>query len=459
MTDSRAPLDQTRFSSRRARFRRRLLLFTFSFAMSTLLFGGVLFSVVEIYIPAKRLGETNQKTFERVHCDFQTCDVTEIANDWEFAASDYLLDKKTNFLLNIDQPAADFFGFPLRYSDPAFISRFNPPASISTPARESWRLYSATNQVGSRAVVVMVGYAEKASWKMDLPPPPTKLIDDRLKQQLASIERTLRENSGRVQFESAVLKRKIAADGYEIVDLSSSEILGGGYQIPVYLPSAKPLPSEGLSFWRDKLDLYIVRVDANERLLAVSTNLIGDLPTLVSLFTLLFTVSGVVGYVSGSTFLRKYFLFKRANPHTVDEAIRLGEGPSIEFKRNLSFESASSTEQLLQSVAAFANTGDGTIFIGIDDEAKITGVGIDGAKQRDRISQRIYQLIRQRIRPVPPIQVGFLDVRGFTVLTVFVPRGEEPLHFVDGVIYVRYGASDIKAQPEIVKKLLAQHAF
>ena len=52
--------------------------------------------------------------------------------------------------------------------------------------------------------------------------------------------------------------------------------------------------------------------------------------------------------------------------------------------------------------------------------------------QFGRDSQRIYQLVRQRIRPIS-IRVDFADVRGYTVCSVFVPRREEPLHFLDGV--------------------------
>jgi predicted HTH transcriptional regulator len=59
----------------------------------------------------------------------------------------------------------------------------------------------------------------------------------------------------------------------------------------------------------------------------------------------------------------------------------------------------------------------------------------------------------------PAIHVEFVELRGLEICTVFVPRGEEPLYFLDGVILVRYGSADIKAQPEIVKRLLAAHAF
>lgn len=434
------------------------MVFSFTCALATLLFGGLIFSVVEIGIPLNHLREANQKTIERIPCDVNGCDVSGITNDWEFAPSDYVLDKKTYFLLNVDQPAAEISEFPLRYSDPAFITQYQTPEIVFTPAKETWRLYSTVTHVGPKIVAVMVGYAEKASWKIDLPIPPVSLIDNRLKEELASIKSVLREERGRIEFPIA-MRKKIRADGYEVVDPATAEILSGGYQIPIYLPRGKPLPPEGLSFLRDGPDLYLAQTDGSDRLLAVSTQRIGDLRFLAAIFALLFFLSGALAYFSGNTFLRKYFVFMHSRAHTVDEALKLGEGPSIEFKRNISFEGANFTQQILQTVAAFANTGDGMIFIGIDDEGKIGGIEAEDPKQKDRISGRIYQLIRQHIRPTPSIRVDFVEVRSHIICTIFVPRGEDPLHFVDGVVYVRYGSSDVKAQPEMVKRLLAQYAL
>src|SRR5437660_10170144 len=214
----------------------------------------------------------------------------------------------------------------------------------------------------------MVGYAERASWKMDLPFRSGSLVDAKLKEQLARILDSLREDNGRAELPSTT--SRIAVDGDEVVELTDDEILKGGYWIPVYRPRDKPLPHEGFSFYQDKHDTYLVRTDANERLLAVSSISIGDMRTLAAVFALLFLLLGLSTYMAGTTFLRKYFLFNEAQPPTIQEALELGEGTSIEFKRSVSFDSPSSTEQVLQTVAAFANTGDGTIFIGIEDDGK-----------------------------------------------------------------------------------------
>jgi hypothetical protein len=446
------------FLPRRRRFRRKAVVFSFSCALAALVVGGMVFFFLNMYLPLQQLQETNHETLYRVHCDAQTCDVAGIANAWDFDASDYVIDKDTYFVLSAGLPAAGFRGFVLHRSDPAFVSRFQQPSSFPAPSGETWRLRSAIRQAGSRQVAVMVGYAEKASWKMALPGPPNGIVDQELENQLKGIAGALRENNGQVEL-SRTARSKINADGYEIVDLSNDEILDWGYWIPVYLPRDRPLPRDGTSLYRDRGDLYLVRTDANDRVLAVSTELIGDVRLLATLAGLLFLVSALVAYVCANTLLRKYLLLLRVRPHTLDEALKQGEGPSIEFKRSISFEIANSIDEVLRTVTAFANTRDGTMFIGVEDDGKIKGIDVRVPKEKDHLSQRIHQLVRQRIKPSPLAQVDFTDARGFVICRVFVPRGDEPLYFFEGVIYVRDGSSDLKAHAEIVKKLLAEYAF
>ena len=112
---------------------------------------------------------------------------------------------------------------------------------------------------------------------------------------------------------------------------------------------------------------------------------------------------------------------------------------------------------LRASIAAFANTNDGAIFIGIDDGGHIVGLELD-FKQRDRLEQKIRQLARSRIRPIPVVQVGFENARGLEVARVTVPRGEEPAYLMGGVIYVRNGSSDVQAQPEDLRKMIVEYA-
>jgi predicted HTH transcriptional regulator len=83
---------------------------------------------------------------------------------------------------------------------------------------------------------------------------------------------------------------------------------------------------------------------------------------------------------------------------------------------------------------------------------------LEGIKARDVIAERIHHAVRQRINPIPLIQVDFVDFDARTVCRIFVPRGEQPLYIMDGVIYVRDGAADIKAPPERVLRLVEEFA-
>lgn len=92
------------------------------------------------------------------------------------------------------------------------------------------------------------------------------------------------------------------------------------------------------------------------------------------------------------------------------------------------------------------------------DSGHVKGLGLDFT-QRDRLERRINQLVRARIKPTPPIQVGFEDVRGMTISKVSVAGGEAPIYVLDGVVYLRQGSSDVQAQPDEIISLVTQFAY
>jgi len=157
-------------------------------------------------------------------------------------------------------------------------------------------------------------------------------------------------------------------------------------------------------------------------------------------------------------FLRTYFSLTAARVPSLEEALQNGEGQNVEFKRGLSADEtrvANAEDELLRSITAFANTNDGAIFIGIDDAGHIKGVELDSA-QRDRLERKVHQLVRNRIRPRPPVQVVFEELRGLIVAKITVSRGEAPAHMLGGVVYLRDGSSDIQAQTEDLIRLVTE---
>jgi hypothetical protein len=432
-----------------------VLIFSSLSAFATAVAGLAVFCVADLYVPLGRLAEVNAQTLQRVRCTLQTCDMGDINADWELDAPDYVLDKRNYFFLST--PNSDMPGFPLRFADATFVLRFVAPNSFLAPDGEQWRLCSVIKSVGGTRVAVMVGYAEKASWRMDLPT-NTSAIDAALRQQLEKIAGALQQEDDRVSF-GEPSRRRIAADGYVVLDMRTNAIIFGGYSLPMYFPRTRPLPETGTTLYRQDRELHIVRADSNGRLLAVNTERVGDLLSLLIVLVLIIAVGFAVAYRSGMTFLRRYFVLTDRSAQNAADALRLGEGPTVEFKRSISFDVQNSVDRVLETVAAFANTADGTIFIGIEDNGNIHDLHLDGTKARDALAERIHQAVRHRIRPAPLIQVDFVELKSRTLCRVYVPRGEQPLHLIDGVIYVRDGAADIKASPERVWRLVQEYAI
>jgi hypothetical protein len=53
-----------------------------------LVLGAFIFCFTNLYVPLEKLHERNEGTLERIQCGPQVCDISAIANDWEFAASE-----------------------------------------------------------------------------------------------------------------------------------------------------------------------------------------------------------------------------------------------------------------------------------------------------------------------------------------------------------------------------------
>jgi ATP-dependent DNA helicase RecG len=146
---------------------------------------------------------------------------------------------------------------------------------------------------------------------------------------------------------------------------------------------------------------------------------------------------------------------------TLREALQSGEGQRAELKRGVSDDdtkSGGTENELLKSIAAFANTNDGVIFIGIDDAGRVKGLELD-FKRKDRLETKIHQLARSRIKPAPPIHIAFEEIRTMTIAKIFVARGEAPLYMLDGVVYFGEGSTDFQAQPDDLRRLVAEFAF
>jgi hypothetical protein len=249
-------------------------------------------------------------------------------------------------------------------------------------------------------------------------------------------------------------------DGFEIVDARTQRVLNWGPWLPVFLPKGIALPRPGRQFYTEHSDLYVVETDTDGRLLATSIVHIGHLWWLSLGVVIAFAGTSLAARALSRRFLRSYFAMMGLEVPTLTDALKCGEGQAVEFKRGFAVDEArdsNHTNQVLRSIAAFANTNNGVIFIGVDDGGRVTGLDLS-PKERDRLEQKIRQLVRGHIKPAPPIQVIFEDLRGTSVAKIVVSREEATAYLLGGVIYVRDGSTDVQAQPEDLKRLIREYS-
>jgi hypothetical protein len=138
----------------------------------------------------------------------------------------------------------------------------------------------------------------------------------------------------------------------------------------------------------------------------------------------------------------------RPQAASLEDALKNGESQSVEFKEG------HADVPLQRAIAAFANTNSGTIFLGVNNNTEVVGIDCDTAQKKDEELLRIRNITTQKIKPTISVHLDFVVHQGKTVARIFVPRGEQPLYFLNHEIYVREQTTSMKATPEQVEKIL-----
>jgi hypothetical protein len=140
----------------------------------------------------------------------------------------------------------------------------------------------------------------------------------------------------------------------------------------------------------------------------------------------------------------------RPQAASLEDALKNGESQSVEFKEG------HPDVPLQRAIAAFANTNSGTIFLGVNNYAEVVGIDCDAAQKKDEELLRIRNLTTLVIKPAISVRVDFIVHQKKTVMRIFVPRGEQPLYFLNHEIFVREQTSSMKATPEQVEGILTK---
>ncbi len=134
----------------------------------------------------------------------------------------------------------------------------------------------------------------------------------------------------------------------------------------------------------------------------------------------------------------------------IQATIAQGESPTIEFKE----DTPDNKEQLLKTMAAFANSDGGVILLGVRDRTgELIGLREDACRKIDGI----HNMIRTSL--VPEIQVHFevCTVEHRNILALYIAKGQFPpygLNPTKPAYYVRRGATTFPARQDEVRTMV-----
>ena len=130
----------------------------------------------------------------------------------------------------------------------------------------------------------------------------------------------------------------------------------------------------------------------------------------------------------------------------------MSETTTVEFKREF-------TSDINKAVVAFANTGGGTIYIGISDDGRVIGV-----TDTDAEMLKTSNTIRNTIKPDVTMFVDYQreTIDALTVIKVIVQKGTSCPYYIaskgmrpEGV-YVRQGASSVPATETAILRMIRE---
>ena len=130
----------------------------------------------------------------------------------------------------------------------------------------------------------------------------------------------------------------------------------------------------------------------------------------------------------------------------------LRESETIELKEVFS-------ETLKKTIVAFANTHDGTIYIGIDDAGSVVGV-----KDPDKEIVKITNMVRDNIRPDVSMFIHYetVDIEGKDVIKITVQRGTDRPYYLTSKgmrpegVFVRQGNSSMPSTENAIKQMIKE---
>ncbi|MCF0211790.1 MAG: putative DNA binding domain-containing protein [Bacteroidales bacterium] len=138
--------------------------------------------------------------------------------------------------------------------------------------------------------------------------------------------------------------------------------------------------------------------------------------------------------------------------HRKEDILKTLIGETTNYDKKLALE-LKKPKSWCKSVSAFANGGGGKLIFGIADDGEIVGLA-DAKGDAEKISE----MIKVRIDPIPDIELSFAEVEGKVLIVLTVMSGcQTPYYYIgDGLqqAFVRIGNESVVATPTKHKELV-----
>lgn len=156
--------------------------------------------------------------------------------------------------------------------------------------------------------------------------------------------------------------------------------------------------------------------------------------------------------------------FNSEKPEYIDvamQAIKMGEGPTVEFKPYITIENQKS-EELIKTVIAFANTLGGVLLIGVNNHCIVTGIEKDIAGKKkcqggstpeevyNEYMGKLKQHIADALNDSIDMDLEKIVLEGHAVILLKVAEGsKKPYYeFRTDEIFVRRGSNNVRPNPD-----------
>lgn len=138
--------------------------------------------------------------------------------------------------------------------------------------------------------------------------------------------------------------------------------------------------------------------------------------------------------------------------------IRLGEDSLTEFNGIANNGYTIAANDLAKALSSLANTRGGYVFLGVEDDGSVTGIG--STEEADALLRHVSQVYTDRIQPPLPCTLERRTLGGLTVLVIEVPMFDTQRPFrANGTYYIRDANRSREASREELRRLLESHDY